>query len=176
MLMAFVFAACADWLQVESAAYDRGTYVAVPLELAPLTPLLAKAESLAGRPLVSRGEAHLTVVTPPEMKRLKPRARQRLLADLRRQTLALRPVCLGVGKSGDLATYFLVVDAPAIKKLRQRAGLWDHYYPHVTLGFTERDLHEADGVRKDRRSCLAAGQIELRDHEMPHARNPEVAK
>jgi len=28
------------------------------------------------------------------------------------------------------------------------------YFPHITLGFTKRDLHESDDVKKDRNSCV----------------------
>lgn len=31
----------------------------------------------------------------------------------------------------------------------------NHYYPHITVGFSKQDLHEADGVIKDKNSCIA---------------------
>jgi len=56
-----------------------------------------------------------------------------------------------------MVTYFIVVDAPFLKTWRKtRWGLNEEkfpYYPHITLGFTERDLHLQDGAVKDARSC-----------------------
>ena len=32
----------------------------------------------------------------------------------------------------------------------------DDYYPHITIGFTKKDLHANDGIVKDLESCLFA--------------------
>jgi hypothetical protein len=75
---------------------------------------------------------------------------------------------LGRGQKNEDFTYFLVVkrnENAVIWKLRQaiqsqlpkeKQDLFDpnHFYPHVTVGFTQGDLHEKDGVIKDRRACL----------------------
>jgi hypothetical protein len=45
------------------------------------------------------------------------------------------------------STYFVVVSAPKIDQIRRKYG-FTTYFPHVTLGFTERDLHFEDGVIK----------------------------
>lgn len=156
MFLALTFAAhavCAEWLKTTTATYDQQTYISIPLDFSALAPLRARAEALAGVPLKNRGEAHLTVVTPPEMKRLSAPVRTRLVKALARTPPPLKPVCLGVGHAGALGTYYVVVEAPALKKLRRAAGLRQPFHPHVTLGFTERDLHEVDGVTKDAGTC-----------------------
>ena len=38
--------------------------------------------------------------------------------------------------------------------IREKYHLTD-FYPHITLGFTKRDLHFEDGVRKDKSTCVA---------------------
>jgi hypothetical protein len=30
----------------------------------------------------------------------------------------------------------------------------NHFYPHITLGFTKRDLYEQDGVKKNSDTCI----------------------
>ncbi|MNT17240.1 hypothetical protein D3C72_1523800 [compost metagenome] len=59
-------------------------------------------------------------------------------------------------------TYFLVVDSQKLKAIRARIHrefvanggdpkAWDptNFAPHITIGYTLRDLHESDGVIKD---------------------------
>jgi hypothetical protein len=36
----------------------------------------------------------------------------------------------------------------------------DKFYSHITVGFTDRDLHEADGVIKNMDSCVAPVKFE----------------
>ncbi|MNT88586.1 hypothetical protein D3C72_2291690 [compost metagenome] len=38
------------------------------------------------------------------------------------------------------------------------------YYPHITLGYSVKDLHYEDGVVKDLRSCW--GKIEIKEPEV----------
>jgi hypothetical protein len=142
--------------------YDRGTYAAIDYALAPFAPALRKAEDLNGGKLNTRGEAHLTVLTPPEYMRLDPKLRKLLLADLKEALSKpgneIKPLCIGKGQAEvqgkTESTYFVVVDAKAVQTIREKYHLLD-YYPHVTLGFTKRDLHFEDGVKKDRSACVA---------------------
>lgn len=75
--------------------------------------------------------------------------------------------CLGSGKKDKDHTYFIVVESQDLVEIRKDVQkLFVHrggdplafnptkFYPHITLGFTTRDLHESDGVIKDKRSCL----------------------
>jgi hypothetical protein len=86
------------------------------------------------------------------------------------ETAKVTPVCLGYGEietPHDMQTYFVVVEAPALEKIRERIQATceanggtttfqgAHFFPHVTIGFTERDLFEEDGVGKDASSCVA---------------------
>jgi len=81
-------------------------------------------------------------------------------------------VCLGRGQKTEgtktLSTFFIVVDAPELRVLRQTiATLYktsggianefkpEGYYPHITVGFSERDLHSQDGVIKNKATCFS---------------------
>lgn len=80
------------------------------------------------------------------------------------------PVCVGRGSIGTgeegRSVYFMVVRSPAVQEFRGRlretlinrdpggaALLREPYEPHVTLGYTHRDLTHEDGVKKDETSC-----------------------
>ncbi len=122
------------------------------------------------------GEAHITTITPLEytnvfssfvsIQELDDIARAQNIqsADLQIQ---------GIGRGTKLIdgrmeeTYFIVVHSECLLKIRREiyrlfvsrggdAKAWDseHFFPHITMGFTLRDLHEADGVIKDKAHSL----------------------
>lgn len=117
------------------------------------------------------GEAHVTVITPPEyIEVLSPYVSDARINEIAAQNAIqnsdLQILGLGVGQATIdqrlESTYFLVVSSRNLLSIREkiyqeyvrnggpRAG-WDplHFYPHITIGFTLRDLHEKDGVIKD---------------------------
>lgn len=161
----------------------HGGYLALPLPYDPVRPFfseLAKREMFKtpDAPLVSRGEAHVTVITPPEFEILRQTNPPLTLAEIEHvaraaqlESLDLVPICLGRGQArieGRLeSTYFIVVRSAALLRIRreiqelfrQRGGKTDsfnadRYFPHVTIGFTKVDLHEHQGVLKGENSCL----------------------
>lgn len=117
------------------------------------------------------GEAHITVVTPIEFYQvLKSKLTMKeieAIAD-RYDIQSSKINILGVG-SGKVNldgkvedTYFVIVDSADLRLIRQmifyeftrRGGdrsafdpTW--FFPHITIGYTKRDLHEADGVLKN---------------------------
>lgn len=153
-----------------------GTYLAQNVYSPAVETLRADIEDRDGVKLKSRGEAHITVINPGEYDRaLKQRLSMARISQLAReagiQQLPFRPLCLGkgtraVGSQTDL-TYFIVVEAPGLAELRKKIGEafvqaggdpreFDagFFEPHITVGFTDRDLHVEDGVTKDARSCV----------------------
>lgn len=151
-------------------------YIALDLEFAPIETLRRQVEAHIGRALVHRGEAHITIISPPEHRVLTQLfsaseiANQMKLA-LAQQNALIEATCIGKGEAmidGQLAqTYFIVVKAEALfefrqgleREFRRRGGDSNafraaRFFPHITLGFTKRDLHETDGVVKDGGSCF----------------------
>ncbi|MDB5892791.1 MAG: putative exported protein, partial [Rhodoferax sp.] len=124
-----------------------------------------------------KGEAHVTVLTPVDFNRMsqamKPgnpafsMARIGEIANAERiQAADLTVLGLGRGQAiidGNAEeTYFVIVESRALRRLRRTihdhyvaaggdpaAFDPDHFHPHITVGYTKRDLHEADGVLKD---------------------------
>ena len=117
------------------------------------------------------GEAHITVITPPEytdvikkfvsIERIEEIASRNTI-----QTSDLKVFGLGRGvvNINDKAeeTYFLIMKSKNLLKIRQQIyeefvknggnkNAWNprHFHPHITVGYSLRDLHEADGVIKD---------------------------
>lgn len=161
----FVGAGCAHRPQSPRLAFTpHKDWLGLQLPVADFAELRKFIEEQLGKPLKNRGEAHITVVTPPEFMSMGVK-----IEDLENavrddiQAAEWRALCVGVGEKGSEQTYYVVVDTRDLFKVRKkiatlsgvRPGSFDpdHFYPHVTLGFTERDLHEQDGVIKDKNSC-----------------------
>lgn len=151
-------------------------YLAMNIAYAPIEKFRADLEARLGAKLKNRGEAHITVITPPEYNEvLKPYVTiqeiNRLAKDMRIQNSSFKPVCLGRGQTKiegkTEQTYYIVVESHDLLKIRREVfkkyvdaggepSLFDPdaFYPHITLGFTQRDLHESDGIKKGKNSCL----------------------
>lgn len=146
------------------------TQLAMTIPDAPVDAVLRQVEAATGLRLIDPGKAHVTVVTPPEfavLGRLLTMAEIHTLAANLQET-SFEVVCVGRGQKGERQTFFLVMRSAGLVSIRrdvaalfrERGGSLgafdpDHYFPHVTLGFTHVDLHEADGVIKDGGSCVA---------------------
>jgi hypothetical protein len=152
------------------------TYMVMTVPYLPTSLVRQQLEKWLPRALKNRGEAHITVITPPEATALKGFVDISEMNDIaiamQIQNTRFYPACIGRGAAalnGKIEqTYFVVVSAPNLVEIRRaierlyiaRGGnpanfVADHYFPHITLGFTARDLFEQDGVIKDRSSCVA---------------------
>jgi 2'-5' RNA ligase len=149
---------------------------------APVKSLHSQLEASLGKKLDyfklwnPEGEAHITVVTPVEffnvlkaklsMKEINAIAERYDIQEARMSILGL-----GSGKAWiegkEEETYFLIVDSAGLRNIRQQiwyeftrrggdAGAFDPtwFFPHITIGYTKRDLHEADGILKNLKNSL----------------------
>lgn len=153
----------------------KSSYVEMKVPYEPIAQLKQDVEKREGVSLQSRGEAHVTVVTPPEMTTLRTRlSLEQINGLMEKSNLQRIPIqlnCLGRSqiKQGErrLATYYVVIQAPGLLKVREKlrqqfiaaggdrqAFVVERIHPHITVGYTERDLYPDDGVIKDSRSCL----------------------
>ena len=139
---------------------DQETYASINHPVKHFSSALKRAEEIAGGKLITRGEAHLTILTPPEYMKLNAKFRKQLLHEVQHLDWSkspIKPVCIGHAKT-DLngkseSAFYVVVEADAIVKIREKYHLGE-FYPHITLGYTKRDLHIEDGVKKDLSSCV----------------------
>lgn len=131
--------------------------------------LKARVESELKLKLQDRGEAHITIITPPEggaLRKFFTQSEWERMALEELPGLDFEAICVGVGRKGDLVTTFIVVNSEFALNWRRalqkefiaRGGKVQDFdpeifYPHITLGFTERDLHLQDGVIKNSTSC-----------------------
>lgn len=119
----------------------------------------------------TQGEAHITVITPPEFegvlsKKLSMNEINELAINEKIQLSDVKVLGLGNGKAiiadKNEETFFVLVSSQKLNTIRQsihaafvaKGGApegWDYktFYPHITVGFTKRDLHIQDGVIKD---------------------------
>ncbi len=143
----------------------------------PILHLRKVIETVSGRKLDyfkkwdPRGEAHITTITPVEYHRhLKPFLSMGDIDSIaRKQNIQLSDVqILGIGSGRKIIdglleeTFFIIVDSANLRRIRysvyqayvRRGGhprAWNPniFYPHITIGYTKRDLHESDGVFKN---------------------------
>ncbi|MCW8450803.1 2'-5' RNA ligase family protein [Legionella quinlivanii] len=117
------------------------------------------------------GEAHITVITPPEysdiikkfvsIERMEEIALQNTIQASDLKVLGLGRGVVNINDKAE-ETYFLIVKSRNLLKIRQlvyeefvknggNKDAWNprHFHPHITVGYSLRDLHEADGVIKD---------------------------
>lgn len=145
-------------------------YLAMNVPYAPVHKIDVELMRRLGKILRDRNESHITVITPPEFQSISAHISMSEIKTLAKtmnlQASAFKVRCLGRGKArGGLETYYIVVVSDALVTFRQaieeqvkaNGGSFDaeHFYPHITIGFTARDLHESDGVIKDETSCIA---------------------
>lgn len=112
-------------------------YLAVPVS----RPNLGEEESLLPKSLNNRGEYHITVIRPPEMKALKKAGK--IFENHSTVMIPGSPHYRGLGKatSGANEAYFMVVDWPEAQEFRAQLGLPQLDF-HITIGFTEKDIHD----------------------------------
>ena len=152
-----------------------GSYLSMNLQFLAFSNLRNQVENYIGRTLNHRGEAHVTVITPPEFfdvlqKKLSIREIEAIAHKFGLQDSVVSATCVGKGtvveNEQKLETYFLVVESQNLLQIRReihrefiaRGGNRsdfdpEQFFPHVTLGFTMRDLYISDGVVKDKSSC-----------------------
>lgn len=143
-----------------------GKYITLDLEYSEVKRAFDQLNDEVGN-LKNRGEAHITILTPPEYQYFF--ANQGIsintLSQVVEESFSAHNIyfeVLGVGSGHieKLSTYFLIVESPELILLREKLGellpnklriefLNTGFYPHITLGFNKRDLHISQGIRKD---------------------------
>ena len=156
------------------------TSLAMNLYYAPVLSLRSQLERALGKKLDfykawnKNGEAHITVITPLEYydvlkKYISIEEIEKIAIKNNIQQSDLEVLGLGRGEKeleGKLEeTYFLIFRSDNLLKIRHEVykeflknggALKDFdpedFFPHVTVGYTKRDLHITDGIYKDIRS------------------------
>jgi 2'-5' RNA ligase len=144
-----------------------GTYLVYNVNFAPVNEIKRKIESATGLELIDRGEAHITVLTPPEhdaIKKVIPEFSMdeingyvsSFIQDIKWENMGVGTVKGKNHKDIYSEVFFLVVRSEGLRSLRRMIARMyqipeDVFDPeiqdfHVTIGYTESDLH---GVAKD---------------------------
>jgi 2'-5' RNA ligase len=154
------------------------SYLSMNLPYRHYQELLQYTEQQEDIHLLNRGEAHITVISPVEydsaLKRhLSIEEIHEIAERAGIQKTPFEEICIGRGQKilqgRPEKTYFVVVQSEGLVKLRQliAEAFVAHgghpqdfhpeiFYPHVTLGYTARDLHFEDGVIKNKSTCIHA--------------------
>lgn len=133
-----------------------------------------------------QGEAHVTVITPPDFNILSE-----LLTIQEIEAIALNEdiqssdlEILGIGSGKKLVnnenreTFFLIVESAKLRKIRlliykkfiAKGGdpkAWDPtwFFPHITIGFTHSDIHEPDVIKNIKHSYDKRFKVSVRANE-----------
>jgi hypothetical protein len=155
---------------------SHSNWLGLAVDFKPAEQLRLQIEQLLKQPLKNRGEAHITIITPPEFENLKPILSmleiEKISQDLNLQNTKWQKLCIGQGEIKEIKdkksklTFYLVVESANLNLIRNKIAETfykkggaknkfdpDNYNPHITIGFTDRDLHESDGVIKNKESC-----------------------
>jgi 2'-5' RNA ligase len=164
-------------IKVPFVSHEKEHYLSQSLDFKIFEPYFLDLNKYTSQVLKNRGEAHITVITPPEFESAEGDLGQfvsmaeinEIAQKFKLQETPFKIICLGRGlheeKDQKMETYFIVLQSKAALKVREQvAKLYKkrggqkfnphHFYPHITLGFSHRDLHEKDGVIKNKESCL----------------------
>jgi hypothetical protein len=161
----------------EEIFYYHDTTLVMNITYAPIKNLRQKLNQALGKDLDyfktwnENGEAHITVVTPNEYfnvlkSKLSMREIEAIAERYEIQSSKINVLGIGSGKVSldgkDEETFFVIVDSADLRLIRQmifyeftrRGGdrsafdpSW--FFPHITIGYTKRDLNEADGIIKN---------------------------
>ena len=153
------------------------SYLSMEVQYPPVKKVYDKIQEKRSLVLKNRGEAHITVVTPIEYydvlkSKISIQEIEELAIRIGIQSADFKIKCLGRGKlkvnNKTDETYYIVVDSDKLLAIRKeiqslfekKGGLVNSfnaatYYPHITVGFTSRDLHESDGVIKNSETCIS---------------------
>lgn len=156
---------------------SHSNYLTMEIKFPPVNRLYQQVVESFALQLTNRGEAHITVITPVEFdkvlkKKISIKEIERIAKEQGIQSSKFEAKCVGQGKvmldQLEEKTFFLVVHSEDLLRIRKEikdqfvknggnANAFDamNFYPHITLGFTKRDLHESDGVIKGINSCVA---------------------
>lgn len=151
----------------KNAAKSVRSYISLDLEYARYQSILKAIEEKIGHSLKSRGEAHITIITPPEYKKLSQKISSQQIDELAKIFLKSSPifslVCVGTSKKELNEIFYVVIESNDLLQFRLQlskvSGLAKQdfdpqvFYPHITLGFTDHDLHYEDGVIKNAATC-----------------------
>ena len=157
-----------------ASAKHQGHYWSFPLPHSPFKAWLSPVEKKWNLKLNSRGETHLTLISPPEWEILRLHMSVKQVAEAFKSLdpRVWRIRCLArYQKDPALQTIYWVLEAPDVLQARNQIAkslppqvattFRTQYFPHITLGFTLRDLHLQDGAIKDTRHCQAQGPHDL---------------
>lgn len=158
---------------------DKGpfrSYVSMNLPYEGYASIRTSLEKKIPAKLLNRGEAHITLITPPEFDKILSRKVSiqeidSLVERMKIQESPYKRICIGKAsvkiQGQDESAYFVVVESDRLFAIRKAiqdlyvakgGGAQDFnpeaYSPHVTLAYSKRDLHAEDGAVKDASSCI----------------------
>ena len=138
-----------------------GKYITLDIPFSPVENLLLQLKSFHPS-LKTRGEAHITILTPIEYHCVF--LAQGITIDQLKSVVDMKKhnqfefSSIGNGYKDLDETFFIIAKSNDLLDIRKNLQSllkdpskfdYTNFYPHTTLGFSKRDLHESDGVFKN---------------------------
>lgn len=139
---------------------DKESYLGITVPHDLIQPLQTQIESKFNLSLKTRRESHITVITPPELKILKSKYSTQELLDLTGGFSDIEALCVASYEDTEDSTsqtFFVVIKSESLLEYRKKIPDLENspFHPHITIGFTQKDLYPSDGAIKDASRCIS---------------------
>lgn len=152
----------------------RSDWVGIPMPYGPVEKLRAELEKRIGKKLQHKGEAHITVITPSEMRILSQTLKVNTVEKIvvkesamkaKVKVLCLKKVSTVLGSKSE-ESWLISMESDELREFRNQVwrrfvangGMpddfqWKRWSPHITLGYTSAELHDEDRLSKAKTEC-----------------------
>lgn len=153
---------------------SHADWVGIPMPYAPVEKIREELEKRLGKKLHHQGEAHITVITPAEMRILSQTIKlntvEKIVVKESAMKAAIKVVCLKkvivvLGNKTE-ESWYLSIDSEELREFRNQVwrrfvasgGIpgdfqWKRWSPHITVGYTSREAHDEDRISKEKAEC-----------------------
>jgi|GEM_PF-3971634 len=152
----------------------RPDWVGIPMPHGPIEKIREELEKRIGKKLLHQGEAHITVITPSEMRILSQTIKVNTVEKIvvkesamkaKVKVLCLKKITAVLGSKSE-ESWFISMESDELREFRNQVwrrfvangGIpddfqWKRWSPHITLGYTSQDLHDEDRLSKEKTDC-----------------------
>jgi hypothetical protein len=153
---------------------SQADWVGIPMPHGPVEKIREELEKRIGKKLQHKGEAHITVITPAEIRILsqtiKMNTVEKIVVKESAMRASIKVLCLKKvtavlsNKSED--SWFISATSPELLEFRKqvwrrfvtKGGIpedfqWKRWSSHITVGFTSQELHDEDRISKEKAEC-----------------------
>jgi len=152
----------------------RPDWVGIPMPYGPIEKIREELEKRIGKKLQHQDEAHITVITPSEMRILSQTIKMNTVEKIvvkesamkaPVKVLCLKKITAVLGNKSE-ESWSVSIESSELREFRNQVwrrfvangGIpsdfqWKRWSPHITLGYTSSALHDEDRLSKEKTEC-----------------------